>query len=124
MLILFIFYLQSVRKLLPFVQQRQKKLTNWDITVQPYVLVCGSSVDDIDTCYVIVDMEKNFIAHSPVRALDLCFKIIHAAHLEYSPESYQLWRLIQKELYGLTTAFDDWKSDAQLPKLFQKFPLT
>lgn len=103
-------------------QERRKKLINWGITVQPYVLVCGSSVNNIDACYVILDMETQFLVQSPVRALDLCFKIIHAAHLEYSPESYRLWRLIQKELYELTTEFDEWKSDAQLPKLFKKFP--
>lgn len=68
-------------------QERKKKLLNWGITVQPYVLVCGSSVNNIDACYVILDMETQFLVQSPIRALDLCFKIIHAAHLEYSPES-------------------------------------
>lgn len=102
-------------------QEREKKLGIWKITVQPYVLVCGSAVDDIDACYVIVDAQTKYLVHSPARALDLCFKIIHAAHLEYSSESYRLWMLIQKELYDLTTDFDGWKSDAQLPKLLHKF---
>ncbi|XP_077262855.1 uncharacterized protein LOC143897811 [Temnothorax americanus] len=111
--------IESVGKLQTFIQE--KKLINWGITIQPYVLVCGSSVNDIDACYVILDTETQFFVQSPVKALDLCFKIINAAHLEYSPESYRLWRLIQKELYELTTEFDEWKSDAQLPKLFKKF---
>ncbi|XP_039312201.1 uncharacterized protein LOC113003418 isoform X2 [Solenopsis invicta] len=113
--------IESVGKLQTFMQERKKKLINWGITIQPYVLVCGSSVNDIDACYVILDTETQFLVQSPVRALDLCFKIINAAHLEYSPESYRLWRLIQKELYELTTEFDELKSDAQLPKLFKKF---
>ncbi|KYN30158.1 hypothetical protein ALC57_00384, partial [Trachymyrmex cornetzi] len=115
----------NVAKLQSFVEERPKKLTNWGLTVQPYVLACGSSVEDIDAYYVIVDTETKFITHkftcqSSVRVLNLCFKVIHAAHLEYSAESYRLWRLIQKELYELTTVFDEWKCDAQLPKLFQK----
>ncbi|XP_067212132.1 uncharacterized protein [Linepithema humile] len=113
--------IESVQKLQTFIQEREKKLIHWNLTMQPYVLVCGSSIEDIDACYVILDRETQFLAQSPIRALDLCFKIIHSAHLNYSPESYRLWRLIQKELYNLTTEFDEWKSDAQLPKLFKKF---
>ena len=101
-------------------KDRTEKLSNWKIPTQPYVVVCGPSVDNVDATYVVVD-KVMYLMSSPLRALDVCFKIIHALHARYSPECHRLWMLIQKKLYELDTKFDSYKNDSQLPLLLRKF---
>jgi len=101
-------------------KDRVDKLYSWKLKVQPYVVVCGSSVDEIEASYVVVD-KTSYLVSNPQRGLDICFKIIHAVHAEYSPESFRLWMLVQKELYNLDTPFDTYRKDPHFPQLQRKF---
>jgi len=112
--------LQGVSKLGKFMSDRVEKLYSWKIKAQPYVVVCGSNVDEVDASYVVVN-KTTYLISSPQRAQDVCFKLIHALHAEYSIESHRIWMLIQKELHKLDTPFDNLRKDTQLPLLLRKF---
>ncbi|KAJ1519817.1 hypothetical protein ONE63_005069 [Megalurothrips usitatus] len=105
-----------------FISKRYEKFASWGLPVQPFVVVCGPSVEEIDDCFVVLSKTVKFNGIQSVRrALDICFKIIHAVNAEYSCESHRLWMLIQKRLYKLDTKVDNVRNDAQLPNVLKRF---
>lgn len=105
-----------------FISKRFDKFSKWGLPVQPFVVACGRTIEEVDDCYVVISKDLKFNGFSSVkRALDVCFKIIHAVNAEYSCESYRLWMLVQKRLYGLESPADKVKNDAQLPVVLKRF---
>lgn len=43
---------------------------------------------------------------TPLKAVDVCFKIIHAVHALYSIEAEQIWLILQKAVYNIDTCWD------------------
>lgn len=43
---------------------------------------------------------------NPLRAIDVCFKIIHATHSKYSLVTETLWLFLQKAIYNINTDWD------------------
>lgn len=74
-------------------------------TVQPYVLIEGSSLQDIKSIYVVVDKIR-YQTESILKAVDLTYKIFHVANASYPVQSEYLWLLIQKGLYKVSTPQD------------------
>ncbi|KAJ1528938.1 hypothetical protein ONE63_007307 [Megalurothrips usitatus] len=118
----FITHVETPGRADSFISKRYEKFASWGLPVQPFVVVCGPSVEEIDDCFVVLSKTVKFNGIQSVRrALDICFKIIHAVNAEYSCESYRLWMLIQKRLYKLDTKADNVKNDAQLPNVLKRF---
>ncbi|KAJ1526414.1 hypothetical protein ONE63_009548 [Megalurothrips usitatus] len=116
----FITHVETPGRADSFISKRYEKFASWGLPVQPFVVVCGPSVEEIDDCFVVLSKTVKFNGIQSVRrALDICFKIIHAVNAEYSCESYRLWMLIQKRLYKLDTKADNVKNDAQLPNVLK-----
>lgn len=87
------------------IEERKKKLLGFGLTLQPTPILVGSTLDEITNCYVLVD-DHMYEVPTPLKAVDLCFKIIHSQHLLYSREAEQVWMLIQIGLYGINTEWD------------------
>lgn len=74
-------------------------------SLQPTPIIIGDNLDNIIVSYVSV----NDILHqvqTPLKAFELCFKIIHALQACYAVEAEHVWLLIQKGLFELTTKYD------------------
>lgn len=75
------------------------------LTVQPFIIFVSESLIHSPACYVSVD-QILYNVESPLKAVDVCFKGIHALNASYPPECMQIWMLIQKGVYFITTKFD------------------
>lgn len=115
------FCLQTNAKLETFIINRFEKFEKWKLPVAPFCVAVGTSVDDVSRFFVVLDKTIRFDFNNAQRALDVCFKILHASFARYSDEAHRLWMLVQLELYHLKTKYDNTKEDAQLPKLLAKF---
>lgn len=75
------------------------------LTVQPFVIVVGDSVDDLKTFYIYFD-ETLYKLNSFIESLDTCFKIFHVFNLKYPKICEMPWMFIQKYFYELDSKFD------------------
>lgn len=74
------------------------------LTVQPFVIVVGDLEEGIQS-YVSVDATL-YKLESALKALDVCFKAIHALNAKYPPEAEQVWLLIQRGIFEIVTKWD------------------
>lgn len=87
-------------------------LLRFGLTLQPFVCVVGAP-NNITQCLVVVD-NIQWVAASPIQALDICFKTFHALHGKYPPEARHLWLLIQRCLYKIESERRDFQEDKPL----------
>ncbi|KYM97728.1 hypothetical protein ALC62_11588, partial [Cyphomyrmex costatus] len=79
-------------------QTRQDKLANFHLTAQPLPIIVGSNIDTIESCYVSVN-DILYKVDTPLRAVDLCFKIFHVMNASYPPEAETAWTFIEQLVY-------------------------
>ncbi|XP_060855093.1 uncharacterized protein LOC132932745 [Metopolophium dirhodum] len=87
------------------ISRRRDKLVRLGQTLQPFVLIVGSSLKEISNYFVIVD-NTFYRLSSILSAVDCCFKIIITLNAKYPSESEAIWYFIQKGLYKLNTPLD------------------
>lgn len=68
-------------------------------------VVVGRTLDKIDACYVSVN-DILYQVPTVLKAVDATFKIIHSLNATYGIESEQVWTLLQRGVYELTTDCD------------------
>jgi hypothetical protein len=68
--------------------------------MQPYVLAVGPTWECITHAHIIVD-KVLYTCETVIEAAELCFKLFHAYHSDYPPESKHVWQLIQQGFYNL-----------------------
>ncbi|XP_055919725.1 uncharacterized protein LOC129951543 [Eupeodes corollae] len=84
---------------------RREKLQELGLTLQPYILIVGTSLDKIKSYFVVIN-EIKYVFNSIIEAVDICFKIIFMINAEYPAESKSTWMFIQKAFFKLSTTFD------------------
>lgn len=75
------------------------------LTVQTFMIFVSESLRHSPQCYIAID-ELLYSISSPLKALDVCFKAIHALNASYAPECIQVWMLLQWGVYDIYTKFD------------------
>lgn len=75
------------------------------LTVQPYIIVVGPTLDNIEAYFISIDSILYSVS-TAFEAIDICFKAFHVLGATYPPASDHLWYLIQYELYNFSTKFD------------------
>lgn len=75
------------------------------LTIQPYIVLIGPSLNNIISSSIIVN-NNIYKVHSVLEALDLCFRIIHVLDADYPFQSQHLWYLIQWHMYKIHTPSD------------------
>lgn len=76
----------------------EKYLTERDLIVHPYIVLCGKSYD-INEAFLIVN-SKNYPFSNAVKAFDACFKVSSALHT-WSTVTDHLWLLIQQVVFKI-----------------------
>lgn len=82
-------------------KERTRKLDKYKCRMQPTPAVIGLDPSEIEQSYVILNDNYRFEVDSPLKAVDITFKCIHALHLHYSSESGQMWQFLQQAVYGI-----------------------
>lgn len=68
--------------------------------IHPLIIAIGKDFTEIVE-YVVCFDELRYTFDNFPEALDLCFKIHHVFYIEYSMESYWIWRFIQAYFYEI-----------------------
>lgn len=68
--------------------------------VQPYIIVVGPSLTEIESSYIIID-KIHFKCTSTLKAVDLLFKLFFALRIKYPPQAAHIWLLIQKGIFKI-----------------------
>lgn len=74
-------------------------------TIQPYILIQGLTITEINAVYVVID-EIRYKVHSVLSGIDLTFNIFHVTNACYPAQSEYLWLSIQKSIYDIKTKHD------------------
>lgn len=100
--IMFFIVLQVIGDVKTRLHERDEKLSFYALTRQPVVILVGPSFKEIEVMYVVVNnIWYNF--QLPLKAVDLCFKILFTSNLEYSKEGEHLRLFLQKGAYCIKT---------------------
>lgn len=90
--------------------QLDEKLKSWKTMCQlkgfkihPLIFAIGKDFTQINE-YIVVFDELRYTFYNFTEALDMCFKIHHVFYIEYSVESYWIWRFIQSYFYEMESS--------------------
>lgn len=101
----FITHVSSAAQVEEVVERRKAKLLSFGMTLQPFIIIVGSTLKDVTANYVAVNGSL-YITSTTTHAVDACFKIIFSLNLKYPFECTTTWHFIQNGLYGLKTPYD------------------
>ena len=76
------------------------KYEPFNLQLTPRAIIVGQDKDSIVKSYVRVNAVL-FEVESPLRALDITFKIIHALDAQYPKESEREWLFLEKAVYKI-----------------------
>lgn len=90
----------------PMIQRKRDKMQELKLTVQPFVIVQGPSIEEIKAVYVSVD-KLLFKVDNVLKGLDICFKSFHVLLAKYPLECEHLWLIVQHAVYQISTKWDN-----------------
>lgn len=80
-------------------EARDKNLKHQQLTAQPLPILVGS-LNNISACYVDIDNIKYNLS-TPLKAIDICFKLFHALNAQYPKYSEHVWQFIEAYVYEM-----------------------
>ncbi|XP_060857146.1 uncharacterized protein LOC132938539 [Metopolophium dirhodum] len=86
------------------VEEMIKRKYNVGDTIQPCIIIIGTIREPLEVL-VFFDSIK-YKVFSPIKALDICFKIFHVFNIEYPIESINVWLFVQKLYYNIVNKYD------------------
>lgn len=86
------------------VVRRRDLLAKHNSTVQPF-LVCIGTLDNITEAYCVINDIK-YQVQTPLKALEITFKLFHSMDAKYPVESFHVWLFIQQYVFNLYTPHD------------------
>ncbi|KAB0798717.1 hypothetical protein PPYR_09710 [Photinus pyralis] len=101
----FICHVKIAGEIKPSLERRRSKLATYGLTLQPTPILVGEDFASLEKCYVAVD-DVFYEVPTPLKAVDVAFSIIHALNACYPSEAEQVWLIIQRCVYELTTPYD------------------
>lgn len=101
----FILHVRSDADIEAHIIKRKTKLAEFNLTLQPLIIVVGESLKEVQSYIVVVNTTKYFFNHI-VEAVDSYLKIIFTLNAKFSEESKSAWLVIQQGFYKIKTNFD------------------
>ncbi|XP_061717507.1 uncharacterized protein LOC133525234 isoform X1 [Cydia pomonella] len=93
------------------INARREKFRQWGLTVQPFIIIVGTSLDTIKSYFVIID-EVWYDLPNILSVVSACFKLIWVVNAQYSAECLSTWMFIQRAYFKLNTKFDTQSTSA------------
>lgn len=76
---------------------------------QPIAVIIGPSFDEIKQCFIVINTFR-YEAETPLKAVDLVFKLCNALNIRYPIEVGQLFMFLQRAVYEFETLWDKYKN--------------
>lgn len=102
---IFVKILQITGDVETYIANKRNKTSRTNTTIQPYIIVVGPDVSQIDGCYLIID-DQIYEGDTVRKLFDTLFKVFLVFHAQYPLESEHIWYVIQKIVYGFSTEWD------------------
>ncbi|XP_024878368.1 uncharacterized protein LOC112458796, partial [Temnothorax curvispinosus] len=87
------------------IERQRNRAAALNLTLQPFIIFVGRDASSVNAYYVCID-KTLYKIESALKAVDVCYKCFFVLHACYPKESQQIWLLIQKCLYNMTTEHD------------------
>lgn len=71
-----------------------------DTTLQPFPMVVGPTLTSIHSSYVVIN-RRPILLESPLRAVEVTFKIFHALNCSYPIQSQRMWVVLSAALFNI-----------------------
>ncbi|XP_046804449.1 uncharacterized protein LOC124419370 [Lucilia cuprina] len=102
----FIVHLTTINDYEKVISELKEKYYNRSLTIQPFIIVVGHSIYNLEKFYVYFD--KTLLkCDSFLKSLDICFKIIYTLSLEYPKGCQGPWLFIQEYFYEIKPINDN-----------------
>lgn len=98
----YFFLSQSPADLEDNIERQRTRAAVLNLTLQPFIIFVGLDASSINAYYVCID-KTLYKIESALKAIDICYKCFFVLHACYPKECQQIWLLIQKCLYEMTT---------------------
>ncbi|XP_011706192.1 PREDICTED: uncharacterized protein LOC105461394 isoform X2 [Wasmannia auropunctata] len=116
----FILFLISPADIEHSIECQRNRAAALNLTLQPFVIFVGRDDSSINAYYVCVD-NTLYKIESALKAIDICYKCFFVLHACYPKESEQVWLLIQKCLYKMSTEYDTDVINTKVASIEKKF---
>ncbi|RXG53586.1 hypothetical protein Avbf_14501 [Armadillidium vulgare] len=101
----FVIHVQNPEDVSVTISRKQEKLSHMSLSMQPFVILQGKDLLNIAHCYVVLkDILYGF--DSPLKAVENCHKVFHAAHARYPFECENVCFFIQKYFFEIETEWE------------------
>ncbi|XP_055920443.1 uncharacterized protein LOC129952043 isoform X1 [Eupeodes corollae] len=101
----FITHVKTDAEICEAVSARKHRLEEYNLTLQPFIIAVGESLNSVKSYFVIVNDHRYFIP-TIVEAVDACIKIIFTLNAKYPEECSCTWMFIQNGFYKIKTRYD------------------
>ncbi|XP_058795216.1 uncharacterized protein LOC131666503 [Phymastichus coffea] len=101
----FVIYCKTAEALADKILSRSDRYGKWHMPVHPCIVFRGPQPCIIETAYVSLQ-EQLWKVDTPLRALDLAFKLYQVFNLHYPPDCEQVWLVVQKMVFDITKVSD------------------
>ncbi|XP_011883998.1 PREDICTED: uncharacterized protein LOC105571137 [Vollenhovia emeryi] len=105
----FILHIKTIADLETRLQERTAKLLSFGQPSQPIAVIVGPSFDEIKQCFVVINTFR-YEVETPIKAVDLIFKLCNTLNIRYPLEVGQLFMFLQRGVYGIETVWDKQKN--------------
>lgn len=102
----FVLHIVTISDLDRVIGERKVKFAELGFRIQPIIIIVGPTLTQIKEYLVWYD-NINYKFDSFLMALDITFKLIFALNLKFNLESLQVWQFIQRQMYNITTRYDE-----------------
>ena len=102
----FIKHVKSSAEIRQAIELRLGTLHTKGVPSQPYIIVVGESLEQINSYLVVANRSVIYERLSIMHTVDTCYKITWALNAEYGIDTYPVWYFIQKAIYKMSSAFD------------------
>lgn len=85
----------------PQLEQRRNKLASFGLTAQPIPIIVGE-IDNITSSFVSIN-NILYKVETPLKAVDISFKVYNVLNACYPPEAEMTWSYIEQGIYKLVS---------------------
>lgn len=93
------------------IENKRKKLQKFGLTLQPFILVVGPSLTEIQAIFVRID-NVSYKLKTLFKALEICFMSFMVLDLKYPSASEHIWYLLQRTVFDI-----DLQGDNKIPMI-------
>lgn len=99
---------------------RREKYIKYGLNQGVQAIIVGDDLDHIKHSYVAIN-DILYEVETPLKAIDIAFKAIHALDSKYPTECIREWLFLQRAVYEIKTSYDKNTNDTKVLALIEEY---